>query len=104
MNNSFFQKIDSSFQQSLTNLNLDECMELQMWLRGRVKYLKNIPHAKKKIQDLDLSIRAYNALLNNNLNTVEDVLRYGVDKVGLLKNIGQKTENEIRNAIEGKSI
>lgn len=104
MNHSFFKQIDSSFQQSLTNLNLEECQQLRSWLNGRINYLKNIPHIKKKIKDLNLSPRAYNALFRNGFITVEDVVLHGVENMALLKNVGTKTLTEIRDAIEGKTL
>ena len=63
MTDEYFQKIDSPFQQLLTNLNLNECKELQRWLRARIKYLADIPHPDKKIKDLNLSVRSNNAFL-----------------------------------------
>lgn len=80
-------------------LNLNECLELRTWLNGRIRYLKQIPHVKKTIQDLNLSTRAYNALINHNLNTIEDILQFGTDKISILRNVGQKTAIEIINAI-----
>jgi DNA-directed RNA polymerase alpha subunit len=103
MQEDYFIKNDPGFQQSLTNLNLNECKELRRWVNRRIKYLTNIPHPEKKIKDLNLSVRAYNALLNNDLITIADVLRYGIHKLANLKNVGIKTANEIKLAVERKS-
>jgi len=98
-----FIKNDPGFEQSLTNLNINECKELRRWVNRRIKYLGNIPHHEKKIKDLNLSVRAYNALSSNELFTIEDVLRYGIHKLANLKNVGAKTANEIRLVVEGKT-
>lgn len=104
MQHEYFNKLDAKFQNSLINLRLSECIELRAWLDDRINYLENIPQLKKEVRDLNLSTRAYNALLQNNLQTVEDILRYGWQNIAVIKNIGAKTVAEIKEAIEVKLL
>ena len=103
MNDKFSPGTKSALQDLLSTLSIDDCKELQQWLKKRIKYLENIPHIKRKLEDLNLSIRAYNALMGEKLVTVEDVLRFGIHRIHLIRNIGQKTAKEIILAVEGKT-
>jgi len=104
MENEYFNLLDTRFQNSLISLELSQCIELQKWLKQRINYLENIPHVKKEVKDLNLSTRAYNALLQNNLNTVEEILRFGWNNIAYIKNIGIKTAKEIRAVVEVKLL
>jgi DNA-directed RNA polymerase alpha subunit len=99
MEKKFSEPLSTSTQDWLNSLTPEECKELQAWLKIRVKYLNGIPFIKKKIEDLNLSTRAYNALKLQNLHTVEDIVRSGFDNIGRIRNIGSKTVDEIRNAL-----
>ena len=99
MGNTFFENIPTSSKDWLNSLGDEECNELQHWLKRRIKYLNSIPFIKKKIEELDLSPRAYNALKSNNFFTVQDVVHFGVENIWKIRNIGSKTVEEIRNAI-----
>jgi Bacterial RNA polymerase, alpha chain C terminal domain len=59
---------------------------VQDWLKRRIKYLNSIPLIKKKIEELDLSPRAYNALKLSNLFTVEDIIHFGAFFDNVAKN------------------
>lgn len=100
----YFNRLDPSFKDSLSNLKLIECSQLRKWLTERINYLENIPHLKKEVKDLNLSTRAYNALLNNKITTVEEILQFGWQNISLIKNIGTKTAAEIKKAIEIKTL
>jgi DNA-directed RNA polymerase alpha subunit len=100
MEKSFSEPLSISTQDWLNSLTLEECKELQGWLRKRVKYLNGIPFIKKKIEELNLSTRAYNALKLNNLHTVEDIVHLGLDNVWKIWNIGSKTVREIQQAVD----
>ena len=99
MANDFFERIDKSSQDWLNTLRLTECRELERWLKERIKYLDGQPFIKTKIEDLELSIRAYNALKLNKLYTVEDIIHFGIANIPLIRNIGSKTVIEIKKAI-----
>ena len=47
------------------------------------------------VHDLDLSVRSTHALLRNNLNTMGDVLAFGLDNLLKLRNLGVKSRDEI---------
>jgi len=64
-----------------------------------MKYLNGIPFIKKKIEELDLSPRAYNALKLQKLHTVEDIVHFGIENIWKIRNIGKKTSAEIQQAI-----
>lgn len=104
MQHGYFNKLDPKFKDSLISLRLNECIELRAWLNERINYLQNIPHIKKDVKDLNLSTRADNALLQNNLHTVEDILRFGWQNIAVIKNIGAKTVAEIKEVVEVKLL
>jgi len=99
MANDFFESIDEQSQAWLNALRLAECRELERWLKERIKYLDSLPFIKKKVEDLKLSCRAYNALKSNKLHTVEDIIHFGMANIPLIRNIGAKTVMEIKKAI-----
>jgi len=99
MEKDFFENMSPNSQDWLNSLTHEECNELQLWLQGRIKYLNNIPLIKKKIDDLNLSARAYNALKSNNLFIVQDIVHFGIENIWKIRNIGTKTAAEIQQAI-----
>ena len=99
MDNTSVKDIDSHLQEWLNALTVNECNALQNWLKRRVKYLNSIPFIQRKIEELSLSPRAYNALKSNKLHTVGDIVRFGVDNIWKIRNIGAKTVNEIQLAM-----
>ena len=99
MANDFFESIDKQSQDWLNSLRVDDCRELEQWVKGRIKYLETMPFIKKSIDDLELSTRAYNALKLNKLHTVEEIIHFGIANISLIRNIGAKTVIEIREAI-----
>ncbi len=52
-----------------------------------------------KIKILNLSRRSTNALTNNGIHIVEDLLNYPIEKLPNIINIGEKSLNEIKNCI-----
>jgi DNA-directed RNA polymerase subunit alpha len=52
-------------------------------------------HANVTIEELQLSVRAYNCLKRANINTIGDLLRYSPNKLKELKNFGRKSANEV---------
>jgi DNA-directed RNA polymerase alpha subunit len=99
MKDDFFDSSDPRSQDWLNSLSVENCNKLKHWLNKRIKYLRTIPNIKKKIEYINLSPRAYNALNLNNLHTVEDILRFGLNNLWKIRNIGAKTVIEIRLAI-----
>lgn len=53
-----------------------------------------------KIEELNLSARAYNALKRANINTVKDILQLAPDELMRTRSIGEKVFMEIREKVE----
>ena len=47
------------------------------------------------IEELELSVRAYNCLKRANIHTLSDLLQYSTDELLEFKNFGQKSANEV---------
>jgi len=50
---------------------------------------------KQSIEDLDLSLRAYNALKRAGINTAENLLEYNLDKLKSIRNLGETSRKEV---------
>jgi DNA-directed RNA polymerase subunit alpha len=47
------------------------------------------------IEELELSVRAYNCLKRANVHTLSDLLQYSIDDLLEFKNFGQKSADEV---------
>ena len=47
------------------------------------------------IEELQLSVRAYNCLKRVNIRTLADLVQYSVKELKEIKNFGQKSANEV---------
>lgn len=54
------------------------------------------------IEDLELSVRAYNCLKRAQINTVEELLKYSSKDLQKIKNFGQKSINEVLDNLKNK--
>lgn len=52
------------------------------------------------IEELQLSVRAYNCLKRAQINTVADLLEYTQDDLLEIKNFGQKSAEEVMDALK----
>lgn len=52
------------------------------------------------IDELDLSLRSYNALLNAGLNTIRDVVEHNEEEILMIKNMGQKSMEELKEKLD----
>ncbi len=59
-------------------------------------------HTNIPIEELELSVRAYNCLKRTNINTISDLLKYSPEKLQEIKNFGQKSANEVYTALKEK--
>ena len=59
-------------------------------------------HANVTIEELQLSVRAYNCLKRANINTIGDLLKYSPNKLKELKNFGKKSANEVFSVLKNK--
>ncbi len=59
---------------------------------------------KKTIEELDLSVRAYNCLKKANINTVGDLLKYKPQDLLKVRNLGRKTLKEIMDKLSSMDL
>ena len=58
------------------------------------------PTSQIPIEELNLSVRAYNCLKRAQINTVADLLEYSQDDLLEIKNFGQKSAEEVIDALQ----
>lgn len=51
------------------------------------------------IEELELSVRAYNCLKRANVHTLSDLLKYSIDELLEFKNFGQKSADEVNDSL-----
>jgi hypothetical protein len=99
-----------TLRQQLSNVSLEEYKLQKADLQDRINAIKNgdLPDGYSKqvenilLEDLDLSLRSYNVLKRQGLNTIADVYDYfQVQKVNIfdLKNMGTKSAREIQSKL-----
>ena len=60
------------------------------------------PHINIAIEELQLSVRAYNCLKRAHINTIGDLLAYSPEKLQELKNFGRKSADEVFTTLKDK--
>ena len=60
------------------------------------------PYTNIAIEELQLSVRAYNCLKKAKINTVGDLLQYSPEQLQELKNFGRKSANEVFSILKNK--
>lgn len=60
------------------------------------------PYNNISIEELQLSVRAYNCLKKAKINTVGDLLKYSPEKLQELKNFGRKSADEVFSTLKNK--
>jgi len=60
------------------------------------------PYTNIAIEELQLSVRAYNCLKKAQINTVGDLLQYSPEKLQELKNFGRKSADEVFSTLKAK--
>lgn len=60
------------------------------------------PYHNIAIEELQLSVRAYNCLKKAKINTVGDLLQYSPEKLQELKNFGRKSADEVFSTLKNK--
>jgi DNA-directed RNA polymerase subunit alpha len=60
------------------------------------------PYTNIAIEELQLSVRAYNCLKKAQINTVGDLLEYSPEKLQELKNFGRKSSLEVFSTLKNK--
>jgi DNA-directed RNA polymerase subunit alpha len=59
---------------------------------------------KLTIEDLDLSVRSFNCLKRNGINTIHDLANKSEDDIRKLRNLGQKSLEEIMDKLQSLGI
>ena len=54
------------------------------------------------IEELQLSVRAYNCLKKAQINTVGELLKYSPEELKKLRNFGQKSADEVFSILQNK--
>jgi DNA-directed RNA polymerase subunit alpha len=67
-----------------------------------VKETSNEAHMNISIEELQLSVRAYNCLKRAQINSISDLLKYSPEKLQEIKNFGQKSADEVFDALKNK--
>jgi len=60
------------------------------------------PYTNIAIEELQLSVRAYNCLKKAKINTVGDLLQYSPEELQELKNFGRKSADEVFSTLKNK--
>lgn len=71
-------------------------------LKPKTESLNIEPYTNIAIEELQLSVRAYNCLKKAQINTVGDLLQYSPEKLQELKNFGRKSAEEVFSILKNK--
>jgi DNA-directed RNA polymerase subunit alpha len=82
----------------LNNKNPNEISQLDL----KTQSISIEPYTNIAIEELQLSVRAYNCLKKAQINTVGDLLQYSPEKLQELKNFGRKSADEVFSTLKNK--
>ena len=71
-------------------------------LEPKIQSISIEPYTNIAIEELQLSVRAYNCLKKAQINTVGDLLQYSPEKLQELKNFGRKSSIEVFSTLKNK--
>ena len=74
----------------------------QTTLESKSQSLSIEPYTNIAIEELQLSVRAYNCLKKAQIHTVGDLLQYSPEKLQELKNFGRKSADEVFSTLKNK--
>ena len=86
------------FKLLLNNKITDESNQLE----PKSQSISMEPYTNIAIEELQLSVRAYNCLKKAQINTVGDLLQYSPEKLQELKNFGRKSADEVFSTLKNK--
>jgi DNA-directed RNA polymerase subunit alpha len=86
------------FTSLITNKETTEKNQLETKTRS----ISIEPYTNIAIEELQLSVRAYNCLKKAQINTVGDLLQYSPEKLQELKNFGRKSADEVFSTLKNK--
>lgn len=94
-------ELDNYFVRQLKRLSEPDCIEAIRILSQRLLDLRNPDYYLSiPVEELPLSTKSSNALLNNQLLTVGEVFKYGYEKLQVIRGLGPLAIDEIRTIIE----
>ena len=76
--------------------------EKKIKLQPKTRSISIEPYTNIAIEELQLSVRAYNCLKKAQINTVGDLLHYSPEKLQELKNFGRKSADEVFSTLKNK--
>jgi DNA-directed RNA polymerase alpha subunit len=94
--------LDDHMRQTMERFSLEECEEAIKILQKRSNQLNNKDYQSwltKSIRDLNLSARAENALFAVNIQTMGDIMNWGLDRIYFIKSCGELTSLQIKEAV-----
>jgi len=71
-------------------------------LKPKIRSISLEPYTNIAIEELQLSVRAYNCLKKAQINTVGDLLHYSPEKLQELKNFGRKSADEVFSTLKNR--
>ena len=77
-------------------------IENQNTLESKAQSINIEPYTNIAIEELQLSVRAYNCLKKAQINTVGDLLQYSPERLQELKNFGRKSADEVFSTLKNK--
>lgn len=92
------QIIIDLFTLLINNKNISETNQL----KTKSDSISIEPYTNIAIEELQLSVRAYNCLKKAQINTVGDLLQYSPEKLQELKNFGRKSADEVFLTLKNK--
>lgn len=92
------QIIIDLFTSLITNTSMPETSQLE----PKPESISIEPYTNIAIEELQLSVRAYNCLKKAQINTVGDLLQYSPEKLQELKNFGRKSADEVFSTLKNK--
>jgi DNA-directed RNA polymerase subunit alpha len=92
------QIIIDLFTALIHNKNITENSQLE----PKPESISIEPYTNIAIEELQLSVRAYNCLKKAQINTVGDLLQYSPEKLQELKNFGRKSADEVFSTLKNK--
>ena len=92
------QIIIDLFRLLIKNKNMNETSQLE----SKPESISIEPYTNIAIEELQLSVRAYNCLKKAQINTVGDLLQYSPEKLQELKNFGRKSADEVFSTLKNK--
>ena len=92
------QIIIELFTSLVNNKNVNDNNQLE----PKAESISIEPYTNIAIEELQLSVRAYNCLKKAQINTVGDLLQYSPEKLQELKNFGRKSADEVFSTLKNK--